>query len=178
MFTVNGRRLFNPPLPTGYDGNAFALPVAISTTGNLCKQSLDFALELVMKTKSEVTEEYIKSVADLMVIRGRPHFAVVRTYIVSDVRHSGLEDIDYGLGTAVYSGPAKGDVGVIPGLISFYVPFKNYKGERGILVPICLPENAMEVFVKEFQKMVKRDNDDIASGVARKSSFFIGDTGL
>ncbi|KAL0291502.1 UNVERIFIED_CONTAM: Benzyl alcohol O-benzoyltransferase [Sesamum calycinum] len=125
MFTVNGRRLFNPPLPTGYYGNAFALPVAISTTGNLCKQSLDFALELVMKTKSEVTEEYIKSVADLMVIRGRPHFAVVRTYIVSDVRHSGLEDIDYGLGKAVYSGPAKGDVGVIPGLISFYVPLKD-----------------------------------------------------
>ncbi|KAL0463040.1 UNVERIFIED_CONTAM: Benzyl alcohol O-benzoyltransferase [Sesamum latifolium] len=172
IIVVNGRRLFNPPLPAGYYGNAFVIPVAVSAAGNLCKQPLDFALELVMKTKSEVTEDYIKSVADLMVIRGRPHFAVVRTYIVSDVTHSGLDDIDYGWGTAVYGGPAKGGVGVIPGLTSFYIPFKNDKGERGIVVPICLPANAMEVFVKEFQKMVKRDDDDIASGVARKSSIF------
>ncbi|KAL0287058.1 UNVERIFIED_CONTAM: Benzyl alcohol O-benzoyltransferase [Sesamum angustifolium] len=178
IILVNGRRLFNPPLPAGYYGNAFVLPVAISAAGNLCKQPLDYALELVMKTKSEVTEEYIKSVADLMVIKGRPHFAVVRTYVVSDVTHSGLKDIDYGWGTTVYGGPAKAGVGVIPGLTSFYIPSKNNKGERGIVVPICLPANAMEVFVKEFHTMVTRDNNEIASGVARKGSIFIGRTRL
>ncbi|KAL0423339.1 UNVERIFIED_CONTAM: Benzyl alcohol O-benzoyltransferase, partial [Sesamum radiatum] len=56
MCIVNGRGLFNPPLPTGYYGNASAIPVAISAAGNLCKQPLDFALELVMKTKSETEE--------------------------------------------------------------------------------------------------------------------------
>ncbi|KAK4430466.1 Benzyl alcohol O-benzoyltransferase [Sesamum alatum] len=171
MCLVNGRRLFNPPLPAGYYGNAFVIPVAISTAGNLCKQPLDFAVELVMKTKSEVTEEYIKSVADLMVIRGRPHFAFVRTYIVSDVTHAGIEDLDYGWGTAVYGGPAKGGVGVIPGLTSFYIPIKNNKGESGIVVPLCLPANAMEVFVKEFESMVKR-HDDIDLSVTQKSSIF------
>ncbi|KAL0304932.1 UNVERIFIED_CONTAM: Benzyl alcohol O-benzoyltransferase [Sesamum calycinum] len=74
---VDGCRLFNPPLPAGYYGNAIATPVAISTARNLCKQPLDFTLELVMKTKSKMTEDYIKSVADLMVIKGRPHFTVV-----------------------------------------------------------------------------------------------------
>ncbi|KAL0287060.1 UNVERIFIED_CONTAM: Benzyl alcohol O-benzoyltransferase [Sesamum angustifolium] len=178
MCIINGRGVFNPPLPTGYYGNASAIPVAISVAGNLCKQPLDYALELVMKTKYEVTEDYIKSVADLMVIRGRPHFAVVQTYIVSDVTHLGLEDIEYGWGKAVYSGPAKGGVGVILGLTSFYIPFKNKKGERGIIVPICLPANAMKVFVKEFQTMVRREDEDIAPGVARKSSISIGRTRL
>ncbi|KAL0430586.1 UNVERIFIED_CONTAM: Benzyl alcohol O-benzoyltransferase [Sesamum radiatum] len=37
---VNGRRLFNPPLPAGYYGNVVATTLAISTAGNL-----DFALE-------------------------------------------------------------------------------------------------------------------------------------
>ncbi|KAL0462949.1 UNVERIFIED_CONTAM: Benzyl alcohol O-benzoyltransferase [Sesamum latifolium] len=128
---VNGRRLFIPPLPAGYYGNAVATPVAISTAGDLCKQPLDFALELVMNAKSKVTEEYIKSAADLMVMRGRPHFTIVRTYIVSDVTHAISDNMDYGWGTPVYAGPAKGGVGVIPGLLSFHIPFKNNKGERG-----------------------------------------------
>ncbi|KAL2252643.1 UNVERIFIED_CONTAM: Benzyl alcohol O-benzoyltransferase [Sesamum indicum] len=157
---VNGRKLFNPPLPAGYYGNVVATPLAISTAGNICKQPLDFALELVMKAKSKVTEDYIKSVADLMVIRGRPHFAVdMRTYIVSDVTSLGSDNLDFRGGSHAFCGPAKAGVGVIPGLVSFNIPFKNNKGEKGKLVPICLPANAMEVFVKELETMVKKDDD-------------------
>ncbi|KAL0423361.1 UNVERIFIED_CONTAM: Benzyl alcohol O-benzoyltransferase [Sesamum radiatum] len=175
---VNGRRLFNPPLPAGYYGNVVASPLAISTAENLCKQPLHFALELVMKAKSKVTEDYIKSVANLMVIKGRPHFAAdVQTYIVSDVTHLGSDSLDYGWGTPVFGVPAKGGVGVIPGLLSFNIPFTNNKGEKGKLVPICLPENAMEVFAKELETMVKRD-DEIDLGDAQKSSIFIGHTRL
>ncbi|KAK4430460.1 Benzyl alcohol O-benzoyltransferase [Sesamum alatum] len=168
---VNSRQRFNPPLPTGYYGNAFAFPVAISTAEKLSKNPLAYALELVRKTKADVTEEYMKSVADLMVIRGRPHFTVVRTYLVSDVTHAGFGDVDFGWGKAAYGGPAKGGVGAIPGVASFYIPFKNNKGENGIVVPICLAANAMEVFVKELDMMLKRDDDDLKAG--RKGSVFI-----
>ncbi|XP_011085899.1 benzyl alcohol O-benzoyltransferase-like [Sesamum indicum] len=175
---VNGRRLFNPLLPAGYYGNVVATPLAISTAENLCKQPLNFALELVMKAKSKVTEDYIKSVANLMIIRGRPHFAVdMRTYIVSDLTHVASDNLDYGWGAPVFGGPAKGGAGVIPGLLSFHIPIKNIKGERGKLVPICLPANAMEVFVKELETMVKRD-DDTDLGDAPKSSIFKGRTRL
>ncbi|XP_022858860.1 benzyl alcohol O-benzoyltransferase [Olea europaea var. sylvestris] len=151
---VNARNRFNPPLPNGYYGNAFAFPVAISTAENLCKKPLGYALELVMKTKADVTEEYMKSLADLMVIRGRPHFTVVRTYLVSDVTRAGFGDVDFGWGKAFYGGPAKGGVGAIPGVASFYIPFRNEKGEDGIVVPICLPALAMEQFVKELESMI------------------------
>ncbi|KAK6154103.1 hypothetical protein DH2020_013742 [Rehmannia glutinosa] len=95
---------FNLPLPEGYYGNALALPVAISTAEKLSKNSLHYAVELIRKTKSKVTEEYVKSVADLMVIRGRPNLAVARTYLVSSLMHMGFEEVDFGWGKPVYGG--------------------------------------------------------------------------
>ncbi|KAK4490430.1 hypothetical protein RD792_001107 [Penstemon davidsonii] len=167
---VNARSRFNPPLPVGYYGNAFAFPVAISTAKDLCENPLHYALDLITKTKSDVTEEYMKSLADLMVIRGRPHFTVVRSYLVSDVIRAGFGDVDFGWGTAAYGGPAKGGVGAIPGVASFYIPLTNNKGENGIVVPICLPATAMEVFVKELDMMLKKDDD---MGPTHEKSVFI-----
>lgn len=151
---VNARSKFNPPLPSGYYGNGFAFPVAVSTARELCQNPLGYALELVKKAKNEVNMEYMRSLADLMVTKGRPHFTVVRSYLVSDVTRAGFREVDFGWGEAVYGGPAKGGVGAIPGVASFYIPFTNVKGETGIVVPICLPTPAMERFVDELNCML------------------------
>uniref|UniRef100_A0A2P2J4P9 Transferase family protein n=1 Tax=Rhizophora mucronata TaxID=61149 RepID=A0A2P2J4P9_RHIMU len=152
---VNARNRFDPPLPTGYYGNAFAFSAAVATARNLSRNPLGYALELIRKAKRGVTKEYMQSVADLMVIKGRPHFTVVRSYLVSDVKHAGFKDVDFGWGKPAYGGPAKGGVGAIPGVASFYIPYKNHKGEDGIVLPICLPADAMERFDKELNKMLK-----------------------
>lgn len=157
---VNCRNQFNPPLPNGYYGNAFANPVSIASAADLCRNRLQYALELVQKMKSNASEEYVKSMADLMVIRGRPQVAVVRTFIVSDLRHMGFEEVDYGWGKAAYGGPAIGDIDVYTRVASFYVPYKTNKGEKGILVSFCLPSNVMEVFMKELRMMVNKDYCD------------------
>ncbi|KAL2347777.1 hypothetical protein Fmac_001777 [Flemingia macrophylla] len=151
---VNARAKFDPPLPAGYYGNAFAFPVAVTTAGKLCEKPLEYAVELVRKAKGDVTEEYMHSVADLMVTSGRPHFTVVRSYLVSDVTRAGFGDVDFGWGKAVYGGPAKGGVGAIPGVASFYIPFKNAKGEEGLVIPLCLPSEAMQRFVKELDNVL------------------------
>ncbi|KAL0308848.1 UNVERIFIED_CONTAM: Benzyl alcohol O-benzoyltransferase [Sesamum radiatum] len=72
---------------------------------------------------------------------------MVQTYLVAGVTHVRFEDVDFGWGKAAYGGPAKG-AGETPGAVSVYIPFKNNKGENGIVIPICLAANAMEVFVK------------------------------
>ncbi|GKV07461.1 hypothetical protein SLEP1_g19238 [Rubroshorea leprosula] len=152
---VNARSKFNPPLPVGFYGNGFAFPVALTTAAKLCANPFGYALDLVRRAKADVTEEYMKSVADMMVIKGRPHFTVVRSYLVSDVTRAGFVDVDFGWGKPAYGGPAKGGVGAIPGVASFYIPFKNKKGENGIVVPLCLPAPAMERFIGELDSMLK-----------------------
>nr|GLL23024.1 benzyl alcohol O-benzoyltransferase-like isoform X2 [Ipomoea trifida] len=155
--TVNARpRLKNPPVPNGYYGNAFVYPGAKTTAGKVSKNPLAHALELVTNIKSSFTEEYIKSVADLMILKGRPRFTVQGTFIVSDVSRFGLSEVDIGWGRSVFGGPAHGGVGGIPGLITFYLPYEDNKGDRGILVPMCLPAIAMGKFVKELENCLMK----------------------
>ncbi|XP_068640290.1 benzyl alcohol O-benzoyltransferase-like [Aristolochia californica] len=153
---ANARRKFNPPLPDGYYGNVFAFPAAVSTASELCGHSLGYAVELVRKAKFSVTEEYIRSVANLMALAGKPQFQPAAiTYLVSDVRLAGFQELDFGWGGPVYGGPAAGDVGTVPGVSSFYIPFRNYEGVKGILIPICLPRQAMEEFIVELEKATR-----------------------
>ncbi|GMN55312.1 hypothetical protein TIFTF001_024429 [Ficus carica] len=151
IMNVNTRSKFNPPLPTGYYGNAFAYTTAHSTAGKLCSNPLEYALGLVKRAKGNVTEEYMRSLADLLVIRGRPGFPMDRIYGISDLRYAGFGGVDFGWGKPAYGGVA----GSIPSMASFLVPFKsNVRGEKGIVVPVCLPIHAMERFSKELESVL------------------------
>ncbi|XP_021856158.1 benzyl alcohol O-benzoyltransferase-like [Spinacia oleracea] len=149
MCMVNSRNIFNPPLPSGYYGNAIAYSGASSSAGKISKNPIGYALDLIKKTKAKVTQEFMMSLADLMVIKGRPRFN--ETFVVSDITRAGFDELDYGWGPPVYGG------NVIPGTyrISVYVPLKNWKGEKGIFVPICLPRKAMKIFVKELNELLR-----------------------
>lgn len=152
LFAVNARGKFNPPLPRGYYGNACAFPIVRARAGDVVTKPIGFILDLIRKAKEEVNEEYMKSISDLMVTKDRPHFTVHQTYVVSDLRHLGFADADFGWGKPIFGGPASN--GSIPDA-SFFISFKNKKGESMVMVPIALPAPAMEVFVKEVQGMLK-----------------------
>ncbi|XP_054819450.1 benzyl alcohol O-benzoyltransferase-like [Prosopis cineraria] len=159
MFLANarmGRDRFNPPLPKGYYGNAIVFPTAVSTVGKLSESPLEYALELVRESKDVVNGEYFHSVADLLVTRGRPSFATVRSFIVADFSRLGFKDVDFGWGKAVYAGPALSGLGTFQGF-TFYVGYSNSKGEEGRIVPICLPPECMEKFAKELDLMLNNN---------------------
>ncbi|KAE8733692.1 Benzyl alcohol O-benzoyltransferase [Hibiscus syriacus] len=149
---ANLRPRSNPSLPSGYYGNAFVFPATMTTVGKLVRNPLGYAVELVKQVKANVTMEYAKSVAALMVSRGKQLLFpnVIGSYIISDLTKMGFEDVDFGWGKAVFAGPAKAI-----GAISFFIPTKSKKGEAGTLVPICLPAPAMERFEIELDKMLK-----------------------
>ncbi|XP_061340497.1 benzyl alcohol O-benzoyltransferase-like [Gastrolobium bilobum] len=157
MCMVNARARFNPPLPDGYYGNAIAYPAAVTTAGKL---SFGYALELIKKVKAEVTEEYMHSLADLMVTKGRCLFTTVRSCLVSDLTRAQSREVDFGWGKAVYGGMAKGGAGAFTG-VTYLVPHKNARGEEGIILPICLSAIVMKSFAKEFEDIL--GNQDLST---------------
>ncbi|XP_021766265.1 benzyl alcohol O-benzoyltransferase-like [Chenopodium quinoa] len=152
LFAVNARNKFNPPLAKGYYGNACAFPAICAKAGDICNNKVGFILERIRNTKNEVNEEYMRSIMDLMVTKDRPEFTVHQSYVVSDLRHLGFADVDFGWGKPVFGGPASN--GSVPDA-SFFISFKNKKGETMIMVPISLPPSKMDVFVKELQEMLQ-----------------------
>ncbi|WCJ27734.1 Alcohol acyl transferase 1 allele RGa [Euphorbia peplus] len=150
--TVNARNEFKPPIPKGYYGNCFAFSGAKAKAGDLCQESIGYAVELIRKTKTNITEEYMRSLADLMVIKGRPWYSrTQRSFIVTGTGHVRFDEVDFGWGRAVYGGPAKGN------LASFHIACRNEKGEDGTLVTLCLPKLAMQRFVVELDRMLKKE---------------------
>ena len=103
-YPVNVRSIFNPPFPKGYYGNALASMIAVATAGELRRYPLGYALELVKKVKKDMSEEFIRSLADFMVIKGRPPLKIVGNYCVSDVTRIGFRDVDFGWGKTLYGG--------------------------------------------------------------------------
>ncbi|XP_015968529.1 benzyl alcohol O-benzoyltransferase isoform X1 [Arachis duranensis] len=149
MCIVNARARFNPNIPLGYYGNAFAYPAAVASVRKLCENPFGYAVELIKKVKAEVTEEYVRSVADLMVTKERPLFTTVGSCIVSNLTRFGLKEADFGWGKALYAGVSQGGAGPAFHGATFFMNYENEKGEKGVLFPIYLPSNAMERFEKE-----------------------------
>ncbi|KDP30452.1 hypothetical protein JCGZ_17140 [Jatropha curcas] len=135
-------------LPDGFYGNSFIFPAVLSNVGLLCKNPLGYALELVKNCKNQLSEEYVKSVIDLLVISGKPRYAQGLNFLSVDVRNSGLAKVDFGWGNPVYAGPT----GAFP-YISIFARFKNSKAEDGIVFPIWLPEPVMQRFQDELMKL-------------------------
>ncbi|RVW93761.1 methanol O-anthraniloyltransferase [Vitis vinifera] len=148
LINMRGKRGFD--LPPGYYGNAFVYPASITKAGMLCKNPLEYAIRLLKKAKAEMSQEYVKSVADLMVIKGRPSFTQPGNYLISDLTRAGFGEIDFGWGKPVYGGIARALSN-----ISFCMRFRNSKGEEGNVIPICLPPPVTERFEQELKRMTK-----------------------
>ncbi|CAA3020402.1 methanol O-anthraniloyltransferase [Olea europaea subsp. europaea] len=135
-------------LPAGYYGNAFTFPAAVSTARILCTSPLSYAIHLIQNAKAQMTEEYVKSVSDLMVIKKRPKYIASRNLIVPNFTLQGFDKVDFGWGNPIYGGIpfATSDFGV-------YTNFKNSKGEYGVVISLFLPPLALEKFKNEVKKM-------------------------
>ena len=101
IYIVNVRDRFCPPLPAGYYGNAIVASAILTTAGKLCQNPIEYALELVKTAKANVSEEYARSLIDLMVIKSLPRLPMVRSYIVLDLtsvrsRQGRSQDLELG----------------------------------------------------------------------------------
>lgn len=151
LCVVNARSRYTPPLPLSYYGNVVALPTVTSTAGELTAADLGRVVEMVQAAVGSVTDEYMRSVTDHIVANRRPSVSISGSYHISDLTRHGYDRIDFGWGQPVFCGVAK--IGTNPGVASFLCSFENARGEKGIVVPACLPEKVMEKFLKELDCM-------------------------
>ncbi|KAL6883406.1 hypothetical protein ACP4OV_010820 [Aristida adscensionis] len=141
---VNFRGLRELGLPAGYYGNAMVPSAAAATAGALLAGSLGDAVELVRRAKAAVTAEYVRSMADFLVLRGRPALPMESLYVVSDNRHAGFHRVDLGWGAPVYGGRCTTLFGA-----SLVVAV-----EDAVAVPIMLPPAAMDRFAAQVETML------------------------
>ncbi|KAL3738517.1 hypothetical protein ACJRO7_019964 [Eucalyptus globulus] len=136
-------------VPRGYYGSTSVIAMVLSKAGHLCTSPLGYAVELVKKAKEMVGQEYVRSSIDASVIKGGLKHTTVRNYVVSNTTKVGFEEADFGWGT-----PVHGSVASAFPWMSIYVKYKTRKGEEGIVVPIMLPERAMQRFQEALAKMI------------------------
>ncbi|OEL27343.1 Benzyl alcohol O-benzoyltransferase [Dichanthelium oligosanthes] len=149
VIVANCRSVRELGLPDGYYGNAAVFPAVLTTAGALVAGSLGDAVELVREAKAAVTAEYVRSAADLIVLRGRPAMTMANLFIVSDNRHAGFHRVDFGWGAPVFGGCATAVFGA-----SFLVAVVNGDGEEAVAVPIMLPRPVMDRFASEIQMIM------------------------
>lgn len=154
---LNARFRKGIELPKGYYGNAFVYPAAISKAGLLCASPLTYALHLIRCAKDQMSKEYVKSVADLMVIKDRPRYIDKWNFIVSDLTKTEFSKLDFGWGEPLFGG-----VPLATPVISFYnkINMQN-EGGTGVVVPICLPSLAREKFQHELKNMTRAPTSKI-----------------
>ncbi|CAM0902556.1 unnamed protein product [Alopecurus aequalis] len=137
-------------LPQGYYGFSCAYPVVVMAAGTLLGSSMADVVERVREAKASVTAEYVRSVADHLVLHGRPPLGGANRFLLSDLRHVGFHRVDFGWGEPVYGGPC-----LVRFASAFIVAVKGGYGEEAVAVPVALPRVAMDRFAAEIQSLLK-----------------------
>ncbi|TKY71808.1 Spermidine sinapoyl CoA acyltransferase [Spatholobus suberectus] len=152
-YSINIRRLVKPSLPAGYWGNG-CVPMYVQLSAkDLIEKPIWETAELIKKSKSNVTDEYVRSYIDYQEL----HFAdgITAGKEVSgftDWRHLGHSTVDFGWG---------GPVTVLPlgrnllGSVEpcFFLPYSTAAaGKReGFKVLVNLREAALPAFREDMQ---------------------------
>ncbi|OWM80867.1 fatty alcohol:caffeoyl-CoA acyltransferase-like [Punica granatum] len=140
LFSTNFRKKLFPPLPDGFYGNGFLLACAECAVRDLVGSSdnLHHSVRLVQEAKLAVTEEYVRSVVDYLEADRSARPDLSASLVISEWSRLGLEEVDFGSGTAACMGPLGSDV---------YCLFLPVAGEaESVRVLLSLPESAAEKF--------------------------------
>ncbi|XP_019155930.1 PREDICTED: uncharacterized protein LOC109152737 [Ipomoea nil] len=166
---VNVRDKGPPELRDGYYGNAVVVSAAVAKAGRLllCDNSpLEYAVKLIEKAKSRVSEDYVRSVVKFLDSNGRPPLLRSRSSIVvTDLARLGFHQIDFGWGKPVYGGTMDG--GASATAIT-HARYRNSDGQDDVLVPVFLPAAAMKRFEEEMNKFTALEPRQ-----ARKQAFVV-----
>ncbi|XP_059636858.1 alcohol acyltransferase 9 [Cornus florida] len=144
LFSVNVRQRLEPQIPQGYYGNGFVLGCAEATVNEVVTANLHKGVKLVQHAKSSLSDDYVKSIVDLLEDKTvKPDLSA--SLVISQWSKLGLEDLDFGEGKPLHMGPLTSDI---------YCLFLPVIGDiDAVRVLVSVPEsmvNKFEYYMKDF----------------------------
>ncbi|KAK6135791.1 hypothetical protein DH2020_030486 [Rehmannia glutinosa] len=139
IFSVNIRDRVEPALPSGYYGNAFVLGCAYTRVGDLGDRGLGYAVELVMRAKESVRDEYVREVVESVSLTRASVVDPVGVLIMTQWSRLGLESVDFGIGRPVQVGPVCCD--------KYCVLLPICGVASGIKVNLAIPSSAVDQYL-------------------------------
>ncbi|KAL8144037.1 hypothetical protein V2J09_017069 [Rumex salicifolius] len=110
LFSVNVRKKMKPRgLPEGYYGNGFVLGCAETTVRDLVTEKLRYSIGLIQQAKMDITDEYVRSMVDLLEDK-TVRTDLSTTFVISQWSRLGLEEVDFGQGKPLHMGSLTSDV--------------------------------------------------------------------
>ncbi|XP_026452850.1 omega-hydroxypalmitate O-feruloyl transferase-like [Papaver somniferum] len=138
LFPVDARSRFDPPLPKGYFGNAFALKNCQCSVSEILRSPLSSMIERIRQLIKLVTDQYMRSAIDSLEEYEHP-LPKAHTLFLSVWTRIGFHDMDFGSGGPFFSGPP-----TLPTSVVFFLAH----GEERKSINLCLslPVSAMKIF--------------------------------
>ncbi|KAF5183909.1 Benzyl alcohol o-benzoyltransferase [Thalictrum thalictroides] len=155
LFPIDTRVRSKPVLPKNYYGTAVVFPCVSTKASELIEKPIQYVAKLVSDMKNGVIgDEYRASVLDFIELNERRGFCSEGAFVVSDQSRLRFVDVDFGWGSGVYGGPARAGTGLVPGMVTSIIGYKNEKGVEGLLALVSLPSQALETFHNEVKKEI------------------------
>ncbi|KFK44738.1 hypothetical protein AALP_AA1G296500 [Arabis alpina] len=160
VYSINIRRLMNPPLPKGYWGNGCVPMYAQVKAGELIEQPIWKTAELIKQSKSNASDEYVRSFIDFQELQHKDGInAGTGVTGFTDWRYLGHSTIDFGWGGPVTVLPLSNKLlgSMEP---CFFLPYSTdsaaaSKKDIGFKVLVNLRESAMPEFKEAMEKFHK-----------------------
>lgn len=151
LFSVNVRQKLKPEMPEGYYGNGFVLGCAESSVKELLSSNLHYGVKLVQQAKSKLTDDYLRSMIDLLedqtVITD-----IGSSLVISQWAKLGLEELDFGEGKPLHMGSLTTDI---------YCLFLPVAGNfDAVRVVVSVPESVVQKFEYFMNESVLESEDD------------------
>ncbi|KAL1289105.1 hypothetical protein HN51_057911 [Arachis hypogaea] len=145
-YSVNIRKVVKPTLPDGYWGNGCVPMYVEVSVKDLIERPIWETAELIKKSKSNVSDEYVRSFIDFQAKHyGDGITAGKGVTGFTDWRHLGHSSVDFGSGGPVTVLPLGRNLlgSVHP---CFFLPYSTATKKKGFKVLVTLPQPALPVF--------------------------------
>ncbi|KAH9299289.1 hypothetical protein KI387_030971 [Taxus chinensis] len=156
LFAVDMRKVFNPPFPKGYYGNAIGFACAMDTAHDLINGSLLHAVNIIRKAKAYLFEQCSKSSVAVNPSALDVNAGQESVVALTDWRRLGFNEVDFGWGDAVNVCPIQRMTNglVMPNYFLFLRPSEDMPD--GVKILMCMDSSMVKSFKFEVEDIINK----------------------